>query len=280
MTNPQHMLWMLDEYETIHGAKYPGFITGKPVGMGGSLGRKEAAGYGVIITVREAMKELGIQAKDSLASVQGFGVVGQNAIRLFQQMGGKVISVSCWNQADQCSYTYRKLDGIDIDELLPITNHFGEIDKQAAQSLGYELLPSDAWLDQNVDILIPAAIENMITSDNVDKIHKKVRIIAEGAHGPTSIDAGMTINQRGILLIPDILANAGGAIVSYFEQVQSNMNYYWQKDEVLGKLDVHLTSAYVNVSNAAIMHKLNFRDAAHAIAIERVANACRDRGWI
>jgi len=133
MTNAQHMLWMLDEYEAIHGAKYPGFITGKPVDMGGSLGRAEATGYGVMITVREAMKELEINIQDTTASFQGFGNVSQYAIELYQQMGGTPICVSCWNQEDRTAYSFRKKDGFNLKELLSVTDHFGEIDKVNAR---------------------------------------------------------------------------------------------------------------------------------------------------
>ncbi|MGB7552810.1 MAG: Glu/Leu/Phe/Val dehydrogenase, partial [Candidatus Korobacteraceae bacterium] len=185
MTNAQHMLWILDEFEQIHGGRYPGFITGKPVGMGGSLGRTEATGYGVVFTLREALKDLGMHPENTAASVQGFGNVSQYAIELYQRLGGRVIAVSCWDQADQCSYTYRKMDGIDLNQLLSITDRFGGINKQKAKDLGYELLPGEAWLEQNVEILIPAAMENQITGDNVGKISPCVRIIVEGANGPT-----------------------------------------------------------------------------------------------
>jgi glutamate dehydrogenase (NAD(P)+) len=280
MTSAQHILWMLDEYEQLHGAKSPGFITGKPVGMGGSLGRVEATGFGVIFTVREALKELGIRPEDTTASLQGFGNVAQNAARLYQQIGGTIYSVSCWDQAEQTAYTYRKKGGTDLDELLRVTDRFGGIDKAAASDLGYEVLPGDAWIEQDVDILIPAALENQINGQTVGRISKKVKLIAEGANGPTTPEADEEIQQRGIFLIPDFLANAGGVTCSYFEQVQSNMNYYWEKDEVLGKLDVKMTSAYIAVSELARTRKLYTRDAAYAIAIDRVARACRDRGWI
>jgi glutamate dehydrogenase (NAD(P)+) len=280
MTNSQHMLWMLDEYETIHGAKYPGFITGKPVGMGGSLGRTEATGYGVIFTVREALKQMAINPQDTTASFQGFGNVSQYAIQLYEQLGGKTICVSCWDQGDQTSYSFRKKDGIDLVELQSITDRFGGIDKEKAKDLGYEVLPGDAWLEQDVDILIPAALENQITADNVGNISKKVKIIAEGANGPTTPEADMEIHKRGIFMIPDFLANAGGVTCSYFEQVQCNMNYFWEKDEVLGKLDVKMTSAFIAVSELARAKKMYMRDAAYVIAIDRVARACRDRGWV
>jgi glutamate dehydrogenase (NAD(P)+) len=280
MTNAQHMLWMLDEFEVIHGAKYPGFITGKPVGMGGSLGRAEATGYGVVFTLREALKELGIRTQDTTAAVQGFGNVSQYAIELYQQLGGKVVCVSSWDQNDQCSYTFKKASGVNKEELLKITDKFGGIDKTKAKELGYEVLDGGAWIEQEVDILIPAAMENQINGENVNKMSKKVKIIAEGANGPTTPDADKVIQERGIFVIPDFLANAGGVTCSYFEQVQSNMNYFWEKDEVLGKLDVKMTAAFHAVSDLAKKRKLYMRDAAYVISISRVAQACKDRGWV
>ena len=280
MTNAQHMLWILDEFEHIHGGRYPGFITGKPVDLGGSLGRTEATGFGVVFTLREALKELVIRPENTTASVQGFGNVAQYAIDLYSRLGGRVVTVSCWDQADQCSYSYRKRAGVDCQQLLAITDRFGGINKTRAVELGYELLPGDAWIEQPVDILIPAAIENQITGDNVGRIAPSVRIIAEGANGPTTPEADAQIQKRGILLVPDFLANAGGVTCSYFEQVQSNMNYFWEKDEVLGKLDVKMTSAYIAVSELARRGNLYMRDAAYAIAIGRVAQACHERGWV
>ncbi len=280
MTSGQHMLWMLDEFETIHGGKYPGFITGKPVGMGGSLGRTEATGYGVIYTVREALHQLGIAPESTTASVQGFGNVAQFAIDLYSQMGGKVVCVSCWDQGDQTSYSFRKTDGIQLEVLKGITDRFGGIDKDKARELGYEVLPGDAWLEQEVDLLIPAALENQITGDNADKLSKQVKVIAEGANGPTTPEADRLIEERGIFLIPDFLANAGGVTCSYFEQVQCNMNYYWERDEVLEKLDLQMTAAFRAVSELAAKRKLYTRDSAYVISIGRVAQACRNRGWV
>jgi len=280
MTSAQHMLWMLDEFEGITGTKVPGFITGKPVSVGGSLGRTEATGYGVIFTVREALKELGIRASDTTASFQGFGNVAQYAIRLYEQLGGTTICVSCWDQEDKASYTYVKKDGVKLDELLSVTDRFGGIDKSKARDLGYEVLPGDEWVKQEVDILIPAALENQIAEENVNDISPKVKIIAEGANGPTTTEADAVLRERKVRVIPDFLANAGGVTCSYFEQVQSNMNYYWGKDEVLGKLDVKMTAAYVAVSATAQKRKLYMRDAAYIIAVDRVARACRDRGWV
>ena len=280
MTSPQHMLWMLDEFEAIHGAKYPGFITGKPVGMGGSLGRTEATGYGLVYTLREALKELGLKIETTSAAVQGFGNVAQYAIKLYTQLGGKVVCVGCWDQGDQTSYTYHKKSGVNIDELLTITDRFGGIDKAKAQALGYERLAGDAWIEQDVDILIPAAIENQVNAGTVKKIGPRVKVIAEGANGPTTPDADAVLKERKIFVIPDFLANAGGVTCSYFEQVQGNMNYFWEKDEVLGKLDVKMTSAFIAVSDLARRQKLYMRDAAYVVAVSRVAKACKDRGWV
>ncbi len=280
MTTPQHMLWMLDEFEAITGAREPGFITGKPVGMGGSLGRKEATGYGVVFTIREALKELKMRAEDTTASVQGFGNVAQFAIELYDQLGGTVTCVSSWDQEDQTSYAFRKEPGVNLEELLAITDRFGGIDKTKAEELGYERLDGDAWLEQDVDILIPAALENQINVDNVERIPERVQIIAEGANGPTSPDADRVLHERGVFMIPDLLANAGGVTASYFEQVQSNMNYFWERDEVLGKLDLKMTSAFIAVSDLARKRDMFSRDAAYVIAVDRVAQACRDRGWV
>ena len=280
MTNAQHMLWMLDEFETIHGAKYPGFITGKPIGMGGSLGRKEATGYGVVYTIREALEELGMKPENTTASIQGFGNVAQFAIQLFQQLGGKVICVSCWDQKDQTSYSFKKKDGIDLDALLKITDQFGGIDKNKAKDLGYEVLDSEAWIEQEVDILLPAALENQVSGENVGKIAKSVKMIAEGANGPITPEADAVIKQRKIFVIPDFLANAGGVVCSYFEQVQCNMNYFWEKNEVLARLAIKMTSAFKAVSELAANRKLYMRDAAYVIAVNRVVQACKDRGWL
>ena len=280
MTTAQHMLWMLDEYETIHRGHFPGFITGKPVGMGGSLGRTEATGFGVVFTIREALKELGLKPDQTSASVQGFGNVAQYAIRLYQQLGGKVTCVSSWDHADQVSYSFRRKDGVVLDELLGMTDSFGGVDKAKAAAAGYEVLPGDDWIAEEVDILIPAAMENQIRGDNVDRIHSRVKLIAEGANGPTTPEADSVIQARGIFDIPDFLANAGGVTCSYFEQVQSNMNYFWERDEVLGKLDQKMTAAYLAVSELARRRKLYMRDAAYVIAINRVAQACKERGWI
>lgn len=280
MTNAQHMLWMLDEYESIIGERAPGMITGKPVGMGGSLGRKESTGYGVMITVREALKELNIEPENTTASFQGFGNVAQSAIELYQQMGGTVKCVSCWDQQDNKSYAFFKKGGINLQELRAISDEYGGINKILALDQGYDVLDGETWLEQNVDILAPCALENQITGENVKKINNQVKIVAEGANGPTAPEADSYLLEKGVYIIPDFIANSGGVTCSYFEQVQSNMNYYWERDEVLAKLDVKMTNAFITVSNFARRNKLSMRDAAYVISIDRVAEACRLRGIV
>ncbi len=279
MTNPQHMVWMLDEYEKLTGGHYPGFITGKPVEVGGSLGRTEATGYGVIYTVREALKRKGIPIQGMRAALQGFGNVAQYAAKLLVELGGKVICVSCWDNADNTSYTFRKLDGVDPDFLLSITDRFGTVNKQKARDAGYEILPGDAWIEQEVEILIPAALENQVTGDNVGRIKPTVKIVAEGANGPTTPEADAVLKERGIFTIPDFLCNAGGVTCSYFEQVQCNANFFWTKDEVLKRLDEKMTSAFHAVADLAERTGEYMRDAAYMIAIQRVATAAHLRGW-
>jgi glutamate dehydrogenase len=234
----------------------------------------------VIYTVREALKIMGIKPEETKASCQGFGNVSQYAIELFHRLGGKVIAASYWDQKDQKAYTFKKASGLDMAELWPITDKFGSIDKVKAKKLGYEILPEDAWIEQDVDILIPSALENQINADTVDKIHKNVKIIAEGANGPTTIEADEVIRKRGTYMIPDFLANAGGVTCSYFEQVQCNMNYFWEKDEVLNKLDTKMTNAFLAVNEVSQKKKLYMRDAAYVISIDRVAQACKNRGWV
>jgi len=229
------------------------------------------------------MKEMGIDIQKSVGAFQGFGNVSQYAVKLFKEYGGKPICVSCWDQADQTSYTFKRTSGIDPDELMSMTDKFGTIAKiteSKARKAGYEILPGDAWIEQEADLLVPAALENQISGANVGKIHKRVRIIAEGANGPTTPDADAEIHKRGIFMIPDFLCNAGGVTCSYFEQVQCNMNYFWSREEVLTKLDEKMTAGFKAVSALARDKKVYMRDAAYMIAIARVAEACRLRGWV
>ncbi len=280
MSNAQHMLWMMDEYETIHGGLYPGVITGKPVGMGGSLGRTEATGYGVIYCLREGLKNLKIDITTTSASIQGFGNVAEYAARLYTELGGKVVAISCWDNKDKKSYTYQNLDGIDVDKMVQIKDEYGTIDQVKAVALGCKQLDGDAWLSQDVDILIPAALENQINADNFDKISSQVKVLCEAANGPTAPEVDPLIKERGIYLIPDFLCNAGGVTCSYFEQVQNNQNYYWPKEEVLEKLDFKMTTAYHAVHDLAEESNLYMRDAAYLIAIYRVTEAIKLRGWV
>lgn len=280
MTNNQHMLWMMDEFETIHGGHYPGVITGKPVGMGGSLGRTEATGYGVIYTLREALKALNIDIATTTASFQGFGNVAEYATRLYSAMGGKVIAIACWDNNDKKSYTFRKKEGLDIEKMVTIKDSFGTIDKEKARQLGCEVLDGDAWIAQEVDILLPCALENQITPVTFAKVSDKVRVLCEGANGPTTPDCDELIKARNIYLVPDFLCNAGGVTCSYFEQVQCNTNYFWSREEVLEKLDFKMTSAFHAVHKLAREKGLYMRDAAYVIAINRVAQAAKLRGWV
>jgi len=264
MTSGQHMTWMLDEYESLHGDRIPGAITGKTLGAGGSLGRIEAAGYGLVYTLREALKELGMEPGATTASVQGFGHVARYAIELYTQIGGTVTCVSSWDPDAGSPVAFRKPAGIDLEELRQASDRLGNIDPAKARTLGYEILDGVAWLSQEVEILIPAALEHQITSENVGSISDRVRIIAEGANGPTTPQAEEAIKSRDI----------------FFEQVQSNMNYYWPLSEVLSKLDRTLTAAFVAISDLASSESLSLRDAALVIAIDRVATQCRERGWL
>ncbi len=280
MTNGQHMLWMMDEYETLAGGRYPGVITGKPVGSGGSLGRTEATGFGMVYVLNNLLEAENMDIRNTSASLQGFGNVGEYAAKLYTELGGKVICVSCYDAADKTAYTFRKKAGCDIDELVSIKDSFGSINKDKAKALGYEILPGDAWIAEEVDILIPAALENQITPENFPNISKKVRVICEAANGPTTPDCDPLIQERGIILIPDFLANAGGVTCSYFEQVQCNMNYFWSREEVLEKLEYAMVKAFRAVYNLAKERDVYMRDAAYMIAIGRVNNAIKLRGWV
>lgn len=280
MTSGQHMLWMLDEFEAIHGTKQPGFITGKPVGMGGSPGRAEATGFGVIAVLRDALHRLDVDVEATTASIQGFGNVALHAAKRYVEMGGTVVAISSWHAGDGQAYTFRKSSGLDIAALAGITDRFGSIDKDRAIELGCDLLPGSAWMEQAVDILIPAALENQITDANAGRVHGQVRVLVEAANGPVTSDAARILEDRGVLVIPDIVANAGGVTGSYFEQVQGNSNYYWNREHVLEKLDAWITTAAAAVHETSEREQVPLRDAAYLIAIDRVARACRERGWI
>ena len=280
-TNAQMMGWMMDEYSKLHGEYVPGVITGKPIGGGGSEGRTAATGFGVVVTVREAMRHLGISSAGRTAAIQGFGNVAQHAALTFIEMlGGRVISVSCWDRHDRTAYTYTKEDGIDPHFLQSITDPYGTINKEQAQAAAYVIEDGDAWRSKDVDVLIPAAVEGAITAENVGEISSQVKILAEGANGPTTLEADAALQTRGIFVIPDFLCNAGGVTCSYFEQVQNDMNYYWEVDEVLSKLDQKMTNAFEAVLSMSLDKRLYMRDAAYWVAIARVERAMHLRGWI
>ena len=280
-TTPQMMGWMMDEYSKLRGEYTPGVITGKPLGGGGSLGRTEATGYGVTYCIREAMKHLKLDPKACTASIQGFGNVSQYATIGFTEiLGGKVVCVSCWDNKDKKSYTFSKKDGVDGRFLLTITDQYGTIDKDAARKAGYEVEDGDAWLAKEVDVLIPAALEGQITGENVGTISQKVKIVAEGANGPVTIDADKEFQKRGILDIPDFLCNSGGVTTSYFESVQNDMNFYWSTEEVLKRLDDKISVAFHGVLKMSQDHKVYMRDAAYMVAIDRVVKAMQLRGWV
>ena len=259
-------------------ASYPGFITGKPVGMGGSLGRTEATGYGVVFTLREALQaSWASPVEDTTRQRAGLRQRGpvrhpalpaarrQGHLRVLLGPGGPDLlhvpqdgrrrpGRSCWASPTASAASTRR----------------------RRRSSATRCCRATRGSSRTVDILMPCALENQITAENVEQDpRERVKIIAEGANGPTTPEADEVLQERGIFVIPDFLANAGGVTCSYFEQVQCNMNYYWEKDEVLGKLDVKMTSAFLAVSELARKRKLYMRDAAYVIAINRVAQACQ-----
>jgi len=279
-TTPQMMSWMMDEYSRVSGQYTPGVFTGKPVEGGGSLGRTEATGFGVIYTVREAMKHLKIDPTKAVAAIEGFGNVAQYAsIGFIELLGGKVACVSCWDHDDKKAYTYTHKNGVDPRFLLTIVDEYGTINKKSAEKAGYIIEDGDAWITKEADVLIPAAIEGHVNAETVKKVSSRVRIVAEGANGPVTPAADEYFKANKIFDIPDFLCNAGGVTTSYFESVQNDMNFYWSKDEVLQKLDTKMTSAFRSVLDMAVKENVYMRDAAYMVAIRRVVEAMEMRGW-
>src|SRR3990172_7889219 len=279
-TNPRMMGWMMDEYSKLVGQYTPGVITGKPVGGGGSLGRTEATGYGVIYTVREAMKHLKMDPTKSVAALEGFGNVSQYAaIGFVEMLGGGVACVSCWDRHDKKAYTYSHKDGVSPRFLLTITDQYGTIDQTKAKEAGYVIEDGEAWITKEADVLIPAAIEGHVNADTIKQMSSRVKIVAEGANGPCTPEADECFKINGIFDIPDFLCNAGGVTTSYFEQVQNDMNFYWSKDEVLHRLDQKMTSAFHAVLDMSLKESVYMRDAAYMVAIDRVVKAMELRGW-
>jgi glutamate dehydrogenase (NAD(P)+) len=280
-TTPQMMGWMMDEYSRLVGQYTPGVFTGKPLGGGGSEGRTEATGYGVIYTVREALKYLKMDSKKAVAAIEGFGNVAQYAaIGFIEQLGGKVACVSCWDRHEKKSFTYSHKQGVDPRFLLTIVDQYGTIDKKAAEEAGYVIEDGDAWITKEADVLIPAAIEGHVNAESIQKMSSRIRVVAEGANGPCTPEADDFFKKNKIFNIPDFLCNAGGVTTSYFEQVQNDMNYYWTKNEVLERLDTKMTNAFHGVLETSEKEGVYMRDAAYMVAITRVVKAMELRGWL
>ncbi len=255
-------------------------FTGKPLGGGGSEGRTEATGYGLIYTVREAMKHPNMDPKKSVATIEGFGNVAQYAaIGFIEILGGKVAAVSCWDRNDKKSYTYSCNGSVDPRFLLSIVDEYGTIDRKAAEKAGYKVEDGEAWITKEADVLIPAAIEGHVNGDSVKKMSSRVKIVAEGANGAATPEADEFFKANNIFDIPDFLCNAGGVTTSYFESVQNDGNYYWTKEEVLSRLDIKMTQAFGHVLDMSLKEKVYTRDAAYMVAIARVVKAMEVRGW-
>ncbi len=268
-TNPQTMAWMMDEYETILRQHQPGAFTDKPQPVGGTEGRRDATARGGVISVREACKVNGIDPAGKYA-IQGFGNAGQRAALLHQELlgGGKLIAV-----CDSKGGIFNK-DGMDPRELVTYKLKTGSV----ANFPGSTSIDKDAVLEVDTDILYPAALENSISHLNADKI--KARIICELSNGPTTPEADLILFERGIHVIPDILASAGGVTVSYFEMVQDKYAYFWKEDVVHRRLDERITRAYHTVKNAMQEKNVHPRLGAMMVGVARVAEACKLRGWI
>ncbi len=279
-TTGQMMAWMMDEYSKLVGQYTPGVFTGKPLGSGGSEGRTEATGFGVTYYIREAMKHLKMDPKNCVAAIQGFGNVAQYAsVGFIELLGGKVACVSCYDRNDKKAYTYSHKEGIDPHFLLSIVDEYGTIDKKKAQDKGYVVEDGDAWISKEADVLIPAAKEDQVTAETIKKMSKRVKIVAEGANGPCTLEADEYFKANKIFNIPDFLCNSGGVTTSYFESVQNDMNFYWTKDEVLQRLDTKMTQAFQGVLDMSLKEKAYMRDAAYMVAIDRVVKAMQLRGW-
>ncbi|MGC8515624.1 MAG: Glu/Leu/Phe/Val family dehydrogenase [Thermoplasmata archaeon] len=267
-TTPQIMAWMMDEYENIVRRSAPGVITGKPLELGGSLGRGDATAKGGMYVLREGAKKLGMDLSKATVAIQGFGNAGQFAVKLVQEhFHSKVVAVS-----DTKSGIYSE-KGINFDALVEHKKKTGSV----ANFPGSKNITNEELLQLNVDVLIPAAIENQLTAKNADKV--KAKIILELANGPTTPDADEIFFKKKIMLLPDFLANSGGVTVSYFEWVQNIGGYYWDLDEVYSRLDKKMTKATKEVLDAAEKYKIDTRTAAYTISIKRVADAMKLRGW-
>ncbi|MBM7586271.1 glutamate dehydrogenase [Bacillus pakistanensis] len=266
-TNSQIMAWMMDEYSRLRENDSPGFITGKPIVLGGSQGREKATAQGVTICIEEAAKKRNINIKGARVVIQGFGNAGSFLAKFMHDAGAKVVAIS-----DAHGALYDE-NGLDIDYLLDRRDSFGTV-----TTLFENTISNKELLELECDILVPAAISNQITSENAHNI--KAAIVVEAANGPTTFEATKILSERGILLVPDVLASAGGVTVSYFEWVQNNQGYYWSEEEVNEKLHAKLVSAFNNVYETSENRRVNMRLAAYMVGARKMAEASRFRGWV
>ncbi|WP_397327121.1 Glu/Leu/Phe/Val dehydrogenase [Paenibacillus oceani] len=266
-TNAQIMAWMLDEYGIIREHDSPGFITGKPIVLGGSQGREKATSLGVAISIREAAAAQGMAIKGLRVCIQGFGNVGSHLAEILDQWGAVVVGIS-----DVHGGIYDE-KGLDIPYLLDRRDSFGSV-----TNLFSKRLSNAEFLTQSCDVLVPAALENQITMENVDSIRAKM--IVEAANGPTSMEASEKLHEQGVLVVPDVLANAGGVTVSYFEWVQNNQGYYWPEEEVNTKLESKMVEAVQKVLSMAKSRNITPRLAAYMVGVQKYAEASRIRGWV
>ncbi len=266
-TNSQIMAWMMDEYSRIDEFNSPGFITGKPLVLGGSHGRETATAKGVTICIKEAAKKKGINIAGAKVIVQGFGNAGSFLAKFMHDAGATVVGIS-----DAYGALYDE-NGLDIDYLLDRRDSFGTV-----TSLFNNTISNKELLERECDILVPAAIENQITEENAHQI--KAKIVVEAANGPTTIEGTQILTERGILLVPDVLASAGGVTVSYFEWVQNNQGYYWTEEEVEEKLEKILVRSFETIYETAERRRVDMRLAAYMVGVRKMAEASRFRGWI
>ncbi len=268
-TTPQIMAWMMDEYSIISQKPEFGMITGKPLAIGGSPGRGDATAKGGMFTIREAAKELGIDLKKATVAIHGYGNAGYYAAMLAKEMLGCKIVAVCDSQGAVCN-----IKGIDPQKAYACKEETSTVCKLKDG----DKLTNDELLEMDVDILIPAAIENVITKKNAGNV--KAKIVAELANGPTTPDADDILYKNGVHVIPDFLCNAGGVTVSYFEMVQNYYHYVWDIEDVYARLDTKMTAAYKSVLAASKHYKINMRQAAYVKAVERVVEAMKLRGWV
>ncbi|RBP88315.1 glutamate dehydrogenase [Cytobacillus firmus] len=266
-TNSQIMAWMMDEYSRLREYDSPGFITGKPLVLGGSQGREKATAQGVVICIEEAAKKRAISIEGARVAVQGFGNAGSFLAKFMHDAGAKVVAIS-----DAYGALYDP-NGLDIDYLLDRRDSFGTV-----TTLFDNTLTNEELLELECDILVPAAVSNQITAANAHNI--KASIIVEAANGPTTLEATKILSDRGILLVPDVLASSGGVTVSYFEWVQNNQGYYWTEEEVTEKLKKVLVQAFDNVYQTSQQRKVNMRLAAYMVGARKMSEASRFRGWV